>query len=206
MGYGLAVFEPKQELRDRRTFLDWWEMRTSWKDGLDYNNPSNATPKLRAWFDAMLPTFPPLNGPMRTTNVLEGGTGWEADYTIARELIYVEFPSGKGGVAYETCKHLAAQFSVGFFEASESPSAAFFPSEDGTLEKVHEGREVPQWVEKLREEQEKNSVIYVDSIGEVFEKMTELRHLGSAAPAVRLRPETELFRSIKSEPGQGTDE
>ena len=46
----------------------------------------------------------------------------------------------------------------------------FFPGEDGTLEKVHESREVPQWVEKLREEQEKNGVIYVDSIGEVFEK------------------------------------
>ena len=39
----------------------------------------------------MLPTFQPLNGPMRTTNVLKGGTGWEADYSIARELIYVNF-------------------------------------------------------------------------------------------------------------------
>jgi hypothetical protein len=92
--------------------------------------------------------------------------------------------------------------AVGFFEASESPSAAYFPLRDGTLEKVHEGSEVPRWVERLRAEQEKHGVIYVDSIGEVFEKMFELRQrFGEAAPAVRLRSPI-----VRSEPGQGSDE
>jgi hypothetical protein len=131
----------------------------------------------------------------------------EADYSIAQELIYVNFPSSKGRTVYETCIRLAAEHSIGFFEASESPSAAYFPCSDGTLEKVHEGREVPQWVEKLREEEEKHGVIYVDSIGEIFEKMAELRQkFGTAAPAVRLRPGSQLFPATRSEPGQGSDE
>jgi hypothetical protein len=57
-----------------------------------------------------------------------------------------------------------------------------------------------KWIEKLREDQEKHGVIYVDSIGEVFKK----RHLGSAMPAVRLRPGTHLFPVTKSEPRQGS--
>ncbi len=47
-----------------------------------------------------------------------------------------------------------------------------------------------------------HGVIYVDSIGEVFEKRFELRQrFGEAAPAVRLRSPI-----VRSEPGQGSDE
>jgi hypothetical protein len=200
MAYSLAVFEPKLEFRDRQTFVNWWEERTAWRDGLNYYDPANTTPKLRAWFNDMIEIFPPLNGPLSKPNVFDRNTGWEAEYTIAHELISVGVPTFKASMAYETSIRLAAKHSVGLFEASESPSAAHFPRDNGTMEKANEGREVPRWIETLREEQEKNGIIYVDSIGEVFEKMIELRHMGTATPAVRLRHAIETFPGSESKP------
>jgi hypothetical protein len=83
MSYDLAVFDPRNELRERSEFLTWYDGRTGWSDGLDYFDPGNATPSLQAWYREMIGTFPPLNGPDRPAD-LEQCT---ADYSIGTDII-----------------------------------------------------------------------------------------------------------------------
>jgi hypothetical protein len=47
MSYDLVVFDPRAELRDRAVFMAWYDARTEGGDGLDYNEPANATPALQ---------------------------------------------------------------------------------------------------------------------------------------------------------------
>jgi hypothetical protein len=134
MSYDLVVFDAKPELRDRAVFISWYDSRTEWADGLDYNEPSNASPELEGWFREMIDTFPPLNGRLRPPDF--GSNEWTADYSIANDIICVSFPSSKGGPAYEITRRLAAKYGVGFFDAS-GDGGAWFPLPDGTLELAH---------------------------------------------------------------------
>src|ERR1700736_549715 len=138
MSYDLVVFSPTPDLRDRGKFIAWYESRTNWQEGLDYNDPSNASLALQAWFREMISTFPSLNGPLRVAPDEIVGGEWAADYAICTDIIYVAFPSGKGGIAYETSRRLAAKYGVGFFDASGG-GEAWYPTDEGTLEVVHRG-------------------------------------------------------------------
>jgi len=137
MSYDLAVFDPRKELRDRGEFENWYDERTEWEDDLDFNEPSNATPALQAWFHEMRLTFKPMNGPLAPEE--PGSTAGEliADYTICTDLIYVAFSWGDVEKAYELCLELARKHQVGFLDASGEEGAAWFPSGDGSLEIVH---------------------------------------------------------------------
>jgi hypothetical protein len=136
MSYDLAVFEPRDELRERSTFLSWYHARTGWKDGLDYSDPRNATAGLQAWYREMIGAFPPLNGPDRPADMEE----CTADYCVGADIIYVAFSGGRGELAYDTTARLAAKHGVGFFNAS-GDSAVWFPTSDGRLEIAHEHRD-----------------------------------------------------------------
>jgi hypothetical protein len=134
MSYDLVVFDPRAQLRDRATFMAWYDARTEWEDGLDYNEPSNASPALQDWFREMIATFPPMNGQLRPADFADNE--WTADYSIARDLILVAFPSSKGMHAYELSRHLAGKHGVGFFDAS-GDGGAWFPAGGETLELAH---------------------------------------------------------------------
>jgi hypothetical protein len=134
MSYDLVVFDPKPALRNRAAFMAWYDSRTEWADGLDYNEPSNASPELQGWFTEMIGTFPPMNGRFRPADF--ASNEWIADYSIASDIIMVAFPSSKGGPAYEITRRLAAEHGVGFFDAS-GDGGAWFPLADGTLELAH---------------------------------------------------------------------
>lgn len=134
MSYDLAVFDPKLELRDRAAFMDWYDLRTAWPDGMDYNQPSNATAALQGWFREMIETFPPLNGSLRPADF--ANNEWTADYSIATDIIYIAFPSDKAGPAYELTRRLAAKHLVGFFDAS-GDGGAWFPTANGSLNLTH---------------------------------------------------------------------
>jgi hypothetical protein len=138
MSYDLAVFEPSPALRDRGSFMEWYESRTEWEDGLDYQQPSNATARLQAWYRDMIQTFPPMNGP--DSPPMEDAARWEwaMDYSIGSDIIYVGFSWSRAELAYERTKELAAKHVVGFFDASGSEGAAWFPSAGGALEVVHQ--------------------------------------------------------------------
>jgi hypothetical protein len=134
MSYDLVVFDPRPELRDRPTFMAWYEARTAWADGLDYNEPTNATLALQRWFQEMIATFPPMNGRLRPADFADDD--WTADYSIAPDLIVVAFPSSKGEVAYELTHRLAGKHGVGIFDAS-GDGGAWFPAAGGALDLAH---------------------------------------------------------------------
>jgi hypothetical protein len=134
MSYDLVVFDPIPELRNHAAFMVWYDSRTMWADRVDYNEPSNATPALQGWFGEAIKTFPPLNGRLRPADF--ASNEWTADYSIARDIIYVAFPSGKAGSAYELTRRLAAKHRVGFFDAS-GDGGAWFPTANGSLELAH---------------------------------------------------------------------
>lgn len=134
MSYDLAVFDPRSELRGRAAFIDWYESRTMWADGLDYNEPSNASASLQAWFREAIEIFPPLNGRLRPADF--ASNEWTADYAIGADIIFIAFPSEKAGPAYELTRRLAAKHGLGFFDASGN-AGAWFPAANGYLELVH---------------------------------------------------------------------
>lgn len=134
MSYDLVVFDPRLELRDRAAFIDWYESRTMWADGLDYNEPSNASASLQAWFREAIEIFPPLNGKLRPANF--ASDEWTGDYAIRTDIIFTAFPSEKAGPAYELTRRLAAKHGLGFFDASGDGGVSF-PAANGSLELVH---------------------------------------------------------------------
>ena len=137
MSYDLAVFSPRPEFRDRATFEEWYDERTEWEDDLDYNQPTNATPELQAWFHDIRKIFAPMNGPFASDDVGTKDDELVADYTICTDLIYVTFSWGNVEVAYSKVKELAAKHGVGFLDASGDEGAAWFPVAGNALEVAH---------------------------------------------------------------------
>lgn len=138
MSYDVAVFDPRAELRNRDTFMEWYEARTEWEDGLNYQDPKNATSNLQAWYREMISIFPPMNGPDAPSMDDTDRWEWKADYSIANDIIYVGFGWSKAEKAYEAMHRLAAKHSVGFFDASGNTGAAWFPEAGASLAIAHE--------------------------------------------------------------------
>lgn len=137
MSYDLAVFDPRDELRDRTNFDGWYDARIEWDDGLDYNNPANASTRLQAWFHDIRKTFEPMNGPLSRNEAGEQEEDRLADYVIAQDIIYIAFSWSDAELAHAKVKELAAKHAVGFLDASSMDGAAWFPASSGTLELVH---------------------------------------------------------------------
>ncbi len=134
MSYDIAVFEPNDDLRDRATFLAWFKSRTQW--GRRAYDPTNATSRLRSWFNEMIETFPPMNSPNRPS--MEDAEQWSKviDYVFADDMIYVAISGGRATIGRQTVARVAAKHGVGVFECSDAGDV-LFPTVDGTLELVH---------------------------------------------------------------------
>jgi|HubBroStandDraft_1064217.scaffolds.fasta_scaffold510520_1 hypothetical protein len=139
MSYDLFVFEPQDDLRERKAFLAWYETQTNWWPGIDYCNPKNASPALRAWYLDMIGTFPPINGPDRPP-IDEIEQRLTADYCVGAMFIYVAFAGLNSQNAYEKVVSLAARHGLGFFDASGN-SKVWFPKSTGELAILHERQE-----------------------------------------------------------------
>jgi hypothetical protein len=139
MSYDLFVFEPQDNLRERKVFLAWYETQTNWSPGINYCNPKNASPALRAWYLDMIGTFLPINGPDRPP-IEEIEQSLSADYCIGPAFIYVAFAGSNSQNAYEKVVSLAAKHGLGFFDASGN-SEVWFPKSTGDLEMLHERQE-----------------------------------------------------------------
>lgn len=141
MSYDLAVFDPDHAPRDREAFLEWYAELTDWKDHIDYNQPDNASPKLRAWFDDMILEFPPLNGPLADPlNSFEEPSTETTDYSIDEFLIDLGFRWSLAERAYDAVLSRAQKHGVGFFDVSSSELDIVFPGEtpahSGTAKKA----------------------------------------------------------------------
>jgi len=136
MSYDLAVFDPRDDLRDPTAFSKWYRARTSWEGEVHFDEAPNSTASLQAWLQEMLELFPPMNGTRRPS--FEDAERWDraADYAIAPDLIYVSFSSAKAGFVYDTVYRLAAKYGVGFYNVSDSQGEVWFPRPEGGLESL----------------------------------------------------------------------
>ena len=134
MSYDIAVFEPNDALRDRASFLAWYESRTQW--GPRAYDPTYVTPRLKSWFNEMIETYPPLNTPNRPS--MRDADRWPnvVDYVFAEDMIYVAISGASVTIGRETVTRIAAKHGVGVYERSDSGDV-LFPTASGTLEIAH---------------------------------------------------------------------
>ena len=122
MSYDLAVFDPKAAPREQRAFLAWYEEQTQWSEGHTSSDPQVTSTSLRSWLLEMWQAFPPMNGPFAEGDLENPKV---TDYSIGRTIIYAAFASSQGQLAYTAARRLAAQHSVGFFDASGGGEIVF---------------------------------------------------------------------------------
>lgn len=109
------VFDPVDAPRDRKQFLEWYERATEWSEGHSYDDPAGTTSELRAWFDDIRRTYPPMNGPLASQDYDNLRL---TDYSIGHHLIYAAFAWSQAEEVYPLVRQLAVKHAVGFFDAS----------------------------------------------------------------------------------------
>lgn len=127
MIYDLMVFAPEAApARKRGPFLDWYDQQTEWEEDHSYDDPAVSTPALRAFYNELVPDFPPSDDD-------ESGT----DYTIGKSLIYITFAWDKVDQAHEAVFRLAGKHALGFFDASSDLAETWLPDGKGGLYLAH---------------------------------------------------------------------
>jgi hypothetical protein len=128
MSYDLLVFDPDNPPRDRAAFREWWHHQAEWSEDHGYNDPSVTTPELKAWFDDIRQTFPPLNGPLASNDYDDPRL---TDYSIGQHVIYAAFAWSEAENAYPLVRELAVKHGVGFYDASgdEGDGEIHFPGD-----------------------------------------------------------------------------
>ncbi len=129
MSYDLMVFEPTVAPRDRCGFMEWYEAQTQWSEDHDYDDPGVSSPSLQKWFEEMIQTFPPMNGPLAGDDVDDPHV---ADHCIGTEVIYSAFAWSVAEEAHPKMRELAIKHRVGFFDASAENGEILFPDDPET--------------------------------------------------------------------------
>ena len=132
MSYDLMVFDAAAAPRGRKAFMEWYSRQTQWSETHGYNNPDVPTAPLRAWFQAMIKTFPPMNGPLASDDVDDPRV---TDYSVGQTVVYAAFAWSQAEAAHEHMKGLAAKHRVGFFDVSSTEADIWLPTADGGFEK-----------------------------------------------------------------------
>ena len=133
MSYDLAVFDPDAAPRSRVEFRTWFHEQTQWGESHGYNDPGIPVPALRNWFQEMIVTFPPMNGPLRSSNPDDPRV---TDFSLGRNIIYGAFAGSVAAVAYQRAFELAQKHRVGFYNPSDVPSDVWIPGLAGSLTKI----------------------------------------------------------------------
>ena len=129
------VFDPTAAPYDRKAFMEWYDQQTQWTETHGYNNPDVPTAPLRAWFQEMTKTFPPMNGPLASDDVDDPKV---TDYSVGQTIIYGAFAWSQAEAAHEQVKRLAARHRVGFFDISSSEGDIWLPTPEGGFERSNE--------------------------------------------------------------------
>lgn len=122
MSYDLLVFDSQAAPREQQAFLDWYSTQVDWSETYDYNDPAGTTPELRSWFDEMIQSWPPMNGPLATDDVDDPHM---SDYSIGPHVIYIAFAWSCADEAYLVTRQLAEKHQVGFFGVSSQGEIIF---------------------------------------------------------------------------------
>ena len=124
MSYDLMVFDPDAPPKDRKSFMAWYDKQTEWSEQHSYNDPAVATPALQAWFQEMIQSFPPMNGPL----AVDSDTPEVADHCIGKSVIYSAFAWSVAEHAHTKMRELAIKHRVGFFDVSSNEGEILFPT------------------------------------------------------------------------------
>lgn len=130
MSYDLMVFNNSVAPKNRKDFMEWYDLQTEWSEDHDYSDPNNATNELKNWYLEMIKTFPDLNDTYNIENSTEEIN--ESQYSIGTNIIYVSFAWSIAENAYNTMFELAEKHGVGFFDVSSDNGNIFYP-ENGKL-------------------------------------------------------------------------
>lgn len=133
MSYDLAVFDSDVAPRSRVEFRDWFDEQTEWSELHGYDDPEVPVLALRNWFLEMIATFPPMNGPLRSSNPDDPRV---TDYSLGTHIVYGAFAGSVGAAARRTAFELARKHRVGFYSLSDVPSDLWIPERTGDLVKV----------------------------------------------------------------------
>lgn len=130
VSYDLMVFDPPAAPRELAAFLAWWKQQSAWSESHGYQDPGVTTPQLRAWFQDVAASFPPMNGPLA---VDEPDDESATDYSIGRQVIYAAFAWSRAADAYQRVFAAAKKHGVGFFDASGEGGEVWLPDASGEL-------------------------------------------------------------------------
>ncbi len=136
MSYDLFVFEPGSVPAGHPEFLEWYAQQTKWGEDHGYDDPSLTSNHLRSWFEEIIQTFPPMNGPFAKERLPEDEAS-SSDYAIGSDFILASFAWSKSEPAYLTVARLAEKYQLGLFNASSSGEEVWVP-EDGHMVLAHD--------------------------------------------------------------------
>lgn len=130
MSYDIMVIDHHPRFKKSKDFLSWYDNVTKWEDEVDYNDYRHATTPLQNWYLEMKDVVPPLNGQFAPANDKLGtGEFPEADYSIAKDAIYVALSYEKVEEVKEIAFNLAKKYKLAYFDISGSNELA---NPDGT--------------------------------------------------------------------------
>jgi hypothetical protein len=132
MSYDLMVFEPETAPLDYAELLAWFAQQMQCGEDHGYNDPAEASERLRAWLREMVNVFPSGADPFYEDEPTDLDEDSYSGYSIGREMIYVIFVPVKEGLARQTAYDLAAKYRLGLFEPS-SERAEMWRPEAGKL-------------------------------------------------------------------------
>ena len=135
MSYDLMVFDASVAPTGRPAFLAWYGQQTQWTETHGYNDPDVPTPPLRAWFQEMIQTFPPLNGPLGVSDD-EVDNPKVTDYSVGQSVVYAAFAWSEAEAARRHTVRMAAKHGVGFFDVSATDGDVWLPAGFGQLVKA----------------------------------------------------------------------
>lgn len=115
MSYDLMVFDAEAAPKAAAEFIAWYSNVTEWGEGHDYNDPTNTSPALRAWYKDMIGSFPAMNGPDQTDDF---DSVYVTGYSCSKRAIYADFRWDVAEVAHNMVRQLAEKHQIGFFDAS----------------------------------------------------------------------------------------
>lgn len=119
MSYDLMVLDKHERFKSSDDFLKWYDEVTEWSDDIDYDDYRHATPNLQSWFLETKDTIRPINGEFAPSDEeLNGDDIHVADYSIAKDCIYIVFDYADSELAYSLTKELAKKYGLAFFDIS----------------------------------------------------------------------------------------
>ena len=127
MSYDLMVFEPSVAPLSRDEFMEWFKKETEWSEDHNYDDHTVSSPALQSWFEEIILTFPPMNGPLANDDDIDNPR--VTDHCIGRNVIYSAFAWSEAEEAFTHMRELAIKHHVGFFDVSSDEGEILFPGD-----------------------------------------------------------------------------